>query len=856
MFAASHSFGVNFDDEEDDADVGTQGAHSSAVDDEEDELLKLCMMAEQDSAPLPTPSRSAPAQRAQVALPSRQPSRPTAMVMEEAFPSKAKATDQNTLRELQQLFAEAQRAPEASSLSGALNARAFRPTTNFADIPVSSGPVPTGKESLKRTYGVVINTSTENVVPPPMPSSSGSSGSYRDKWSGFRLSTVLTSPLLLDKFMEHRRPLRVASLEREIKDDGVPYDFVLFGIVINGGLTKLTAKNEKYITWRVSDLKGSSVTVCLFKKAYEKHKIVGEGTVVAILNPSVWKADKKCPAVSCSFDTQVLSVGICPDLGLCKGITRTGELCGVSINLEQGSVCEFHLQQQLHAVRSKSAVLNNRSVAGASSNRLFVPGAGAVFEPPVGYKKVGPRVPMEVAYTPKMNASTPGRVALSANSSVSLENYEYFASFAPPPPATTTWKPTIASSPTVRKIHETATAKAAELAAKSLQKSSNSTGKAAPKPTETATKTVQKAVESTSKMVPKATESSAKTAPRPASRPIPAMLSSPVAQPVFTSSEFDDDEGLIVLDDPADDAPSSAGGKRPHDSTEMPSKASKKPATVASGMVSPARAMVPKQPSVGQCPAVSQSLSRSSPVAVNDKRVLVAASNASKTSAHQPRSESSKVLLSQPSSSPAAGLAPSAVAALQAKIQAASKTQIYSSGQAACALPGGGPVPAPPKDNSQLMNTARMFGVDIEAVKTQHSAHEDIADQSIKEREQKRTDMLFQAAKLEERQMGVLETKVSVWRCTQCSYLGYKYCPAHEDKMYNQRKEVVQRYFSCAGCRHRITWLRGPLCNATCSKCSGSQWKQCSQFKGRVGSSEDEWRKANTPSEFSLYHQR
>jgi hypothetical protein len=93
--------------------------------------------------------------------------------------------------------------------------------------------------------------------------------------------------------MEHRRPLRVASLEREIKGDAVPYDFVLFGIVVHGGLTKLTAKNEKYITWRVSDLKSGSVTVCIFKRAYEKHKIIGEGTVVAILNPSIWKGDKR-----------------------------------------------------------------------------------------------------------------------------------------------------------------------------------------------------------------------------------------------------------------------------------------------------------------------------------------------------------------------------------------------------------------------------------------------------------------------------------------------------------------------------------------------------------------------------------
>ena len=138
--------------------------------------------------------------------------------------------------------------------------------------------------------------------------------------------------------------------------------------------------------------------------------------------------------MSCSYDTQIVAVGICPDLGVCKGLTRTGELCGVNINLEQGTVCEYHLQQQLHTVRLKRAELNNRSVAGASSNRLFVPGVASLSTKPTGYKQAGPRVPMEVTYTTKMNATTPGRIALTSNSSVSLENYEYFASFAPPPP--------------------------------------------------------------------------------------------------------------------------------------------------------------------------------------------------------------------------------------------------------------------------------------------------------------------------------------------------------------------------------------------------------------------------------------
>ena len=778
MFSATQSFGINFDDEEEDVYMAPQAASPGAEDDEDDELLKLCMMAEQDTSTLPSSASSVPAQRTQVAPPSRQPPRPTAMVMEEAFPSQAKATDQSTLRELHQLFADAQRAPVASSFSAATDAKAFRPTFNFVDIPANAGSLPTGKDALKRTYGVVLNSETENVVP----QLASGTASYRDKWSGLRLKTVVTSPLLLDKFMEHRRPLRVSSLEREIKGDGVPYDFVLFGIVVNGGLTKLTAKNEKYITWRVSDMKSGSVTVCLFKKAYEKHKLIGEGTVVAILNPSVWKADKKCPAVSCSYDTQVLCVGVCSDLGVCKGLTRTGEPCGVNINLEHGTVCDFHLQQQLHAVRAKSAVLNNRNVAGASSNRLFVPGSGVVLNQPAGFNKASPRVPMEVAYTPKMNPIQPG-YGITATSSVSLDRFNLFASFAPPPPATNTWKPSTASSPSLRKIHENNTAKAAE--------------------------------------------SAAKTAQKPAIRPGPAQLTSPVAQPVFSSSGMaDDDDGLIVfLDDPAAAPPPNIGNKRALPPHEKSSNTSKK-AVTGSTLNTAAPPVTPKQPSSSQQPKAAAPMQRptsgqqpratapptsSAPSAIKPVQAHVAsvikpvqphvaAAKDSKAPAPLPR-PGGTLAPPQPSSSSAAKnahLSPSAVAALQAKIQAASKTEIFSSNQTVGSLPGGGPIHAPSrKDASRLLNSAQSFGVDVEAVKSQHSAHEDIAEQSIREREQRRSDLLLEAARLEEKQMGIFETKVSVWHCSVCGYLGYKYCPRHEDKAHNTRKDAVQRYFKC-----------------------------------------------------------
>ena len=50
-----------------------------------------------------------------------------------------------------------------------------------------------------------------------------------------------------------------------------------------------TAKGEKFSVWKLSDLSGQSavVSLFLFGRVYQEHWKTAQGTVVALLNPSI-----------------------------------------------------------------------------------------------------------------------------------------------------------------------------------------------------------------------------------------------------------------------------------------------------------------------------------------------------------------------------------------------------------------------------------------------------------------------------------------------------------------------------------------------------------------------------------------
>ena len=61
------------------------------------------------------------------------------------------------------------------------------------------------------------------------------------------------------------------------------------GVVVDKFPPKESAKGNKYTVWKLSDLSSQSavVTLFLFGKAYQEHWKMVQGSVIALLNPTI-----------------------------------------------------------------------------------------------------------------------------------------------------------------------------------------------------------------------------------------------------------------------------------------------------------------------------------------------------------------------------------------------------------------------------------------------------------------------------------------------------------------------------------------------------------------------------------------
>ncbi len=66
-------------------------------------------------------------------------------------------------------------------------------------------------------------------------------------------------------------------------------DWVTIGVVTNSTLSK-SATGSPFVAWTLSDLDNAMVTLFLYNDAYSSHWREMEGSVVAVLNPSILPA--------------------------------------------------------------------------------------------------------------------------------------------------------------------------------------------------------------------------------------------------------------------------------------------------------------------------------------------------------------------------------------------------------------------------------------------------------------------------------------------------------------------------------------------------------------------------------------
>ena len=106
----------------------------------------------------------------------------------------------------------------------------------------------------------------------------------------------LVSSELMKKRMKGRKMIRIPNISSRVKGSDIEGDWVTVGVVVDKLPPKESVKGNKYAVWKLSDLSSQSVvvTLFLFGKAYQEHWKMVQGSVVALLNPTICPIERYC----------------------------------------------------------------------------------------------------------------------------------------------------------------------------------------------------------------------------------------------------------------------------------------------------------------------------------------------------------------------------------------------------------------------------------------------------------------------------------------------------------------------------------------------------------------------------------
>ncbi|XP_063537400.1 protein MCM10 homolog [Cydia strobilella] len=182
---------------------------------------------------------------------------------------------------------------------------------------------------------------------------------YTDPVFGIRITKpLISSAALLDR-MQGREAVNMLRVKRHVENEDLSKDWVTAGVIVRKTAVKKSQKGNQFLIWTLSDLKDDlkTVSMFLFRKAYNDLWKTTAGTVVAVLNPNVLdrsqnSADQACLSVETS--ERVMILGQSKDLGTCKSKKKNGEPCTAFVNLSQCEHCIYHVKQEYQKYSKRS----------------------------------------------------------------------------------------------------------------------------------------------------------------------------------------------------------------------------------------------------------------------------------------------------------------------------------------------------------------------------------------------------------------------------------------------------------------------------------------------------------------------
>ncbi|KAL4772171.1 hypothetical protein BDW60DRAFT_222770 [Aspergillus nidulans var. acristatus] len=209
-----------------------------------------------------------------------------------------------------------------------------------------------------------------------------------EPFSQLHLSNRILPHSFMDRTLKDKKILRIPDLLRIIKGppfelpEDIDTDYVVFGIVASKSDPKqvkeaksVTAQaadpfddglnnRNQYMAITLTDLKWT-IDLFLFDTAFPRYYRLSEGTLIAILNPTILPPPKGkldtnrfSLSISSSDDT-ILEVGSARDIGYCKAVRKDGKICQAWVDGRKTEFCDFHVDLQLRRAQADRMGVNN-----------------------------------------------------------------------------------------------------------------------------------------------------------------------------------------------------------------------------------------------------------------------------------------------------------------------------------------------------------------------------------------------------------------------------------------------------------------------------------------------------------------
>ncbi|KAJ5326673.1 uncharacterized protein N7506_009775 [Penicillium brevicompactum] len=269
-----------------------------------------------------------------------------------------------------------------------------------------------------------------------------------ESYSSLHLSNRVLPHSFLSRTLSDKKVLRIPDLLKTVKapafelPEEIDGDYVVFGIVASKsqpkdvkGANNASAKatdpyddglnnSGKYMAITLTDLKWT-IDLFLFDTAFPRYYKVSEGTLIAILNPTIMpppkhKLDTNRFSLSLSSsDDKVLEIGYARDIGFCKAVRKDGKTCQSWVDGRKTEFCDFHIDIQVRKTQGQRAGINSDCGMGVRRQSAFKNGS----------KKPGPQYDFATQshyyVTPSRNRGT-GRTSYNpvAGSAAKLDGYD------------------------------------------------------------------------------------------------------------------------------------------------------------------------------------------------------------------------------------------------------------------------------------------------------------------------------------------------------------------------------------------------------------------------------------------------